>query len=78
MIGVVDEAGRALLTLAVRPNSDAQASELIVWVDTAFDGELVIPLSAVRELSLPQSSAIQAILADGTDVVLETFGCQIE
>ena len=50
MRGEVDEAGRELLTLSVRPSSAGQASDLVVWVDTAFDGELVAPLDAIREM----------------------------
>ncbi|MCG8449628.1 MAG: hypothetical protein MI725_08620 [Pirellulales bacterium] len=90
MKGTVDDAGRALLTLAIRPTvwpeirgqdvwaTGTEVCELTVWVDTAFDGELVIPRATIHELSLPQSSAVKAILADGSDVLLETFGCQVE
>ena len=78
MKGEVDEAGRALLTLSVRPVSGNDPQELVVWVDTAFDGELVIPFDAIREMELPQSAAVQATLADGKIVVLDTFDCEIE
>ena len=40
MKGIVDEAGRALLTLSVRPTSGSEAVDLIVWVDTAFVGAI--------------------------------------
>jgi predicted aspartyl protease len=36
-----------------------------------------MPLTEIQKLGLPQSAAIQATLADGTEVVLETFGCQM-
>ncbi len=78
MRGEVDEAGRALLTLRVRPVSASDPVELVVWVDTAFDGELVIPFDAIHDMELPQSAAVQATLADGTSVVLDTFDCEIE
>ena len=78
MKGEVDEAGRALLPLNIRPTSASTATDLVVWVDTAFDGELVIPLDAIREMELPQSAAVQATLADGRTVILETFDCEIE
>ena len=78
MKGLVDDAGRALLTLSVRPNANAPPMNLRVWIDTAFDGELVIPASQIQNLALSQSAAVQATLADGTEVILETFGCQIE
>ena len=77
MKGNVDEAGRALLTLRARPTSGSETVDLVVWVDTAFDGELVIPLDAIRDMALPQSAAVQATLADGTTVILETFDCEL-
>ena len=77
MRGEVDEAGRALLTLSVRPDSSRDPIDLVVWVDTAFDGELVIPVGAIQDIELSQSAAVQATLADGTAVVLETFECEI-
>jgi len=76
--GNFDEGGRALLELRVRPSKDAEASPLVVWVDTAFDGELVIPRDMIGRLNLSGSAAVHAILADGTRVVLESFSCQIE
>ena len=42
MIGTVDEFGRALVTLAIRENPDAEHTDIPVWIDTAFNGELVI------------------------------------
>ena len=50
--------------------------DLVVWVDTAFDGELVIPFDAIHDMELPQSAAVQATLADGTAVVLDTIDCE--
>ena len=78
MKGEVDEAGRALLPLSIRPVAGRESVDLVVWVDTAFDGELVIPIEAIHDLDLPQSAAVQATLADGTAVVLDTFDCEIE
>ena len=77
MRGQVDGAGRALLTLSIKPVAGSDSVELVVWVDTAFDGELVVPLNAIHDLELPQSAAVQATLADGTAVVLDTFDCEI-
>ena len=66
-----------MLTLNVRPVAGNDPIDLVVWVDTAFDGELVIPLDVIHEMELPQSAAVQATLADGTAVVLDTFDCEI-
>jgi len=75
--GRVDEAGRALLTLTIH-TPDQSARKLDVWVDTAFDGELVVSRHIIQELGLAQSAAVEATLADGTKVVLETFACVLE
>jgi len=76
--GEVDGSGRALLTVRARPTEDAKASELTVWVDTAFTGDLVIPRRTIQSLGLPQSAAVMAGLADGTQAVLESYSCFIE
>ena len=78
MIGSVDQKGRAVLTLNVKANETANPVSLTVWVDMAFDGELVFSKSLIRQFALPQSAAIEATLADGQTVVLETYSCLID
>ncbi len=78
MNGEVDPSGRAIVNLLVRSSAGADASLLPAWVDTAFTGELVIPRKTVKKLGLQQSAAITAGLADGTQVVLETYSCIID
>ncbi len=46
-----------------------------MWVDTAFNGALVIPREKVVELRLVKGSTAEAILADGQLVEMETFAC---
>ena len=78
MNGEVDVSGRALIVLSIRPSHGADAVSLQAWVDTAFTGELVIPQATMTRLGLPQSAAVMAGLADGTQVVLDTFSCVID
>jgi len=78
MKGEVDDAGRALIVLRVRSSADADSTELAAWVDTAFTGELVVPRRAIERMGLWQSAAVMAGLADGTQVVLETYSCIVE
>ena len=78
MIGRVDAAARALMSLSVRSSEQASAEELVVWIDTAFDGELVVPAAQVHSLRLPPASTCQAILADGNTVTLETYYCWVD
>ncbi len=78
MNGRVDRADRALVEIEVRPATAASSAKILAWVDTAFTGELVIPRDVIDRLCLPQSSVITAGLADGKEVVLETFSCVLQ
>lgn len=78
MTGEVDDYGRALVRIVAKAATGAAATELTVWVDTAFTGELVMPRETIARLRLVKSSAVIADLADGTDAILDTFTCQID
>jgi predicted aspartyl protease len=54
---------------------DGSRREIIVWVDTAFNGALVLPRTQITDLDLVQESSAEAVLADGKLVELETFAC---
>ena len=43
MNGLVDDFGRALLDLNIRSTANEDPVAITVWVDTAFNGELVVP-----------------------------------
>lgn len=75
MNGTVDEFGRALVTLTIRADLDAEPTEIQAWIDTAFNGELVIPKRMVESAQLVQTAGIDARLADGNAVTLESFTC---
>jgi clan AA aspartic protease len=76
--GLVDETGRTLLVVRLRPAGERPFSELTVWIDTGFTGDLVLLRSDIVSLDLPKSSVVRATLADGKEVLLESFGCEIE
>lgn len=78
MKGIVDESMRALLDVSVAAAKDGQTRVLTAWIDTAFNGGLVIPRHHIERLGLKQASTVQAILADGHSVDLETFTCHLE
>ena len=78
MIGLVDESLRALLDISVAATADVPSEPLTVWIDTAFNGGLVIPHSQIARLRLKQAATTQAILADGQVVDLETYSCFLE
>lgn len=78
MRGVVDERGRALLRISIARNSNSKVSAIDVWVDTGFTGELVLPQSLIDSLDLPHSGSADAILADGSQVKLNTYHCEFD
>lgn len=78
MIGRVDERCRALLTISVRKSLASPAAEVTTWIDTAFDGHLVFPRRLIEELQLDSLVETEALLADGSKVVLETFICFVD
>lgn len=51
---------------------------MTVWIDTAFDGHLVFSAELIRELGLQPLTKTDATLADGTEVVLQSFFCLVE
>jgi clan AA aspartic protease len=73
--GFVDDKLRALLRVPVSASRDGERTDLVAWIDTAFNGGLAIPHSQVAELGLVKESSAEAVLADGRCVELETFAC---
>lgn len=74
----MDERLRALLRVPVSASRDGGRTDLVVWIDTAFNGGLAIPRQQVAELGLVKESSAEAILADGRSVDLETFACFLD
>jgi clan AA aspartic protease len=78
MNGRVDSHGRALLTVSVRPSDVAATREIEVWIDTGFNGDLVLSQQQIDDLALRQSGTVKAILADGSEIVLKRYACHID
>jgi clan AA aspartic protease len=78
MKGHVDRSGRALISIELFPTPDSVSSEVEAWIDTGFTGDLVLPQQQVETLRLEESGTVKAILADGSEVALMTYGCEIE
>ena len=66
------------MTVKVLTSIGATAREIPVWIDTGFTGEIVLPQHQINELSLSHSGTVKAVLADGSEVALKTFACQID
>lgn len=78
MNGHVDDSRRALLELRVGGSRASQTATITVWIDTAFDGFLVLSKSLIDALGLQQEAAAEAILADGSRVTLESYVCYVD
>lgn len=75
MNGFVDDNLRALISVPVAAANTGGRTELTVWIDTAFNGGLVIPRRHIESLGLAKESSAEAVLADGKTVELETYAC---
>ena len=78
MNGHVDNEGRALLTVAIRPSEEAAPCEIEVWIDTGFNGDLVLPQQRIDDLGLSQSGTARGVLADGSEIILDQYLCWID
>jgi len=78
MKGIVDSDHRALLEVFVGDTVNGEKSSISVWVDTAFNGGLVLPRQEIERLGLKEYSSTLAILADGQEVELPTYTCYLD
>ena len=76
--GLVDDQFRALIRINVSSTRDGTPTEIVAWIDTAFNGGLTVPRKQIDQLGLVKESSAEAILADGRLVELETFACFID
>ncbi len=49
-----------------------------MWIDTGFNGDLVLPQQQIDDLDLQPSGTLKAILADGSDIALQRYTCMID
>jgi len=78
MNGQVDASGRALLVVSIVPSQGGGARAISAWIDTGFNGDLVLPQAQIDDLSLTHSGTVKAILADGSEIALKTYACWID
>jgi clan AA aspartic protease len=73
-----DDEDRALLIIGLRPGRRAIPVDITVWIDTAFTGDLVLPRSQIASLGLPVKMAVPAVLADGTEIEVDTYSAYLD
>jgi clan AA aspartic protease len=76
--GFVDERDRALISIRIANNSRTEVTEVVAWIDTAFDGHLVLSRELINSLKLESLVETEAVLADGSKVLLESYFCVID
>jgi clan AA aspartic protease len=76
--GTVDDNRRALIEVQVGATRDGPKSAIVAWIDTAFNGGLVLPKREIELLGLNEDSLTSAILADGQLVDLPTYTCYLD
>lgn len=77
MKGFVDEAGRAILPIQIRRAKHPDGMQVNAWIDTGFTGDLVLPTSTIESLQLEATGSLDGVLADGSQVELTTYHCQL-
>lgn len=78
MNGFVDDELRALLEVQIGATAVSVTSGVVAWIDTAFNGGLVLPRNESERLELKECSSTPAILADGQQVELPMFTCYLD
>ena len=78
MNGFVDDELRALLEVRIGATPGGVKSGVVAWIDTAFNGGLVLPRKEIERLELKECSSTSAVLADGQQVELPMFTCYLD
>lgn len=73
MNGFIDANNRALIEIHVSNKLSGQATPIVAWIETAFDGHLVFSSELIKRLELEALVETDANLADGSRVLLETY-----
>ena len=66
------------MPVPVSASREGNRTEILTWIDTAFNGGLAIPRDLAADLGLVEVSYVEAILADGKSVALPLFRCIID
>ncbi len=78
MKGIVDESGRTILPVQILCPKHQTGVQVDVWIDTGFTGDLVLPESLIEDLELEVTGSIDGVLADGSQVELSMYHCQLK
>jgi clan AA aspartic protease len=74
----IDEEARAMVEVFVASHARSQRQTIQAWIDTAFDGHLVMPKLEIQKLGLSVLADTDAILADGSAARLRCYYCVVD
>ena len=74
----IDEENRAMVEVHVGNHAKSQRQTIHAWIDTAFDGHMVMPKSEIERMGLGVIADTDAVLADGSTVRLRCYYCVVE
>ena len=74
----IDEENRAMVELHVANHAKAPRKIIHAWIDTAFDGHLVMPKSDIVNSGLGVLADTDAVLADGSTTRLRCYYCVVD
>ena len=66
-----------MITIRVAAHLNDVVEDVLVWIDTAFDGHLVFSKALIRKLNLEPLVETEAILADGSKIAMESYFCDV-
>ena len=78
MNGIVDQRGRAVISVALAVNHTAESQSIDAWIDTGFTGDLLLSRDLVDEWALAPSSLVEVVLADGSTDTFPAYSCWID
>ena len=62
----IDDQNRAMVEVSIASHARSKRENVEAWLDTAFDGHLVMPKSEIVRLGLGVLADTDAVLADGS------------
>ena len=77
MTGTVDGRGRVLIRITIRHPNTGAFLDADAWIDTGFNGELLLPQNMVAQLGLQLKAQALANLADGSKATFDVYRCVI-
>jgi clan AA aspartic protease len=74
----IDQHNRAMVEVHIANHVKSTRHIINAWIDTAFDGHLVMPNSEVVRLELSVLADTEAVLADGSKTRLRCYYCVVD